>query len=245
MMTESIRRTAIVTGASRGIGRAIALALAADGLNIVINYHQNALLAEELANELDSALPYQADVGDEEQVKKMVKDAASHFGSVDVLVNCAGINSDALSARMTAEAWEKVIHINLSGAFYCCQAVQRYMLKRKWGRIVNIGSVVGQSGNAGQINYAASKAGLIGLTKTLARELGTAGITANLVAPGIIKTDMWQNVSAEKMAAYNEHIPLSRWGQPQDVANLVSFLCSDRAGYITGQIIGVDGGLYL
>ncbi len=244
-MSESSKRTAIVTGASRGIGRAVAGILAADGMNVVINYRQNASLAEALANELGSALAYQADVGNEDQVKHMVKDVANHFGGVDILVNCAGINHDALSAYMATDAWDEVIRVNLTGTFYCCRAVQRYMIRQKWGRIVNLGSIVGQAGNAGQINYASSKAGLIGLTKTLARELGLVGITVNLVAPGMIETDMWQGVSQDKMDSYRARIPLGRCGQPQDVANLVSFLCSDRSSYITGQIIGVDGGLQL
>jgi 3-oxoacyl-[acyl-carrier protein] reductase len=242
-------RVAIVTGGSRGIGRAIALALAEQGARVVVNYHASATAAEEVASQIrergGAALAVQADVSRAGEADRLVQAALDAYGTVDILVANAGIARDALFLRMSEEDWDAVLDTNLKGAFFCAKAVQRTFLKRRAGRIVLTGSVVGLAGNIGQANYAAAKAGLIGFGRTLAKELGPRGITVNIVAPGFIETDMTAGLAPEVIAHARDRIPLGRLGHAEDVAALVAYLCTDAAAYITGQVIGVDGGLAL
>lgn len=248
-MRDLTGKVAVVTGSSRGIGRAIALELAAQGASIVINYHANASAAEQVVTQIREqgaqALAVQADVSRAGEADKLVQAAVEAFGTVDILVANAGITRDNLFLRMTEEEWDAVLNTNLKGAFFSAKAVQRLFLKKRAGRIIFIGSVVGITGNVGQANYAAAKAGLIGFGRSLAKELGGRGITVNIVAPGFIQTDMTAALGQEIITKAKERIPLGRLGQPEDVAALVAFLASDAAGYITGQVIGVDGGLAL
>ncbi len=240
-------RAAIVTGASRGIGRSIALALAEAGADVLVNFAGREEAAEAVAASIREmgrkALVYRADVADFGQVAEMVKAAQSEFGRVDILVNNAGVTRDNLIPRIKDEDWESVLAVNLKGAFNCIKAVTRPMLKAKWGRIINITSVVGVTGNAGQANYAASKAGLIGLTKSAARELGSRSITVNAVAPGFIVTEMTDALPEVVKEKMKSEIPLGRFGLAGEVASLVVFLASDQAAYLTGQVIMVDGGM--
>lgn len=240
-------KVAVVTGSSRGIGRAVAVALAARGAAVVVNYAGNATAAGETADAVRAcgteALVIGADVADQEQVNAMMKKALEKFGRIDILVNNAGINRDNLLPRMREEDWDAVINVNLKGAYNCARAVMRPMLKARWGRIINISSVVGLAGNPGQANYAAAKAGLVGLTKSLARELGSRNITVNAVAPGYIATDMTAGLTEENKAGMLDRIALGRLGEPEEVASVVAFLAGDGAGYITGQVIVVDGGM--
>lgn len=245
--TEKITRAAIVTGAGRGIGRAIAVELARHGYHILVDYAGNASAAEETvalcqAEGVD-AFAVQADVSDEEAVKGLVKSALERFGRIDVLINNAGITRDNLMLRMSAEDFDLVIEKNLRGAFLMTKYVGKEMLHQRSGRIVNISSVVGVHGNAGQANYAASKAGLIGLTKTTALEYASRGITANAIAPGFIDTDMTKVLPEKVKEAMLQQIPLRQFGSPEDVAKAAAFLASDDARYITGQVLGVDGGM--
>ena len=242
-------RIAVVTGGSRGIGRAIALRLAQDGAKVIITYVRGKEAADEVIETIKSnggeAFAYQFDVSDYEATQTAFADILDKFGKVDYLINNAGITRDALLMRMKEEDWDKVIAVNLKGAFNCIKAVVRPMLKQKFGRIVNITSVVAFMGNVGQANYVASKAGLVGLTKALARELAPKGVTVNAVAPGFIETDMTA-VLPEKIKEYMLNlIPLGRFGQPEEVAEAVAFLVSDKAAYITGQVIHVNGGMYI
>ncbi len=236
-------KVAIVTGASRGIGRACALELAKAGYNIAVSYAGNDEAANKTIEDLKSlgvkAKAYKFNVADKEACLKAAEEILSEFGGVDVLVNNAGITRDGLFLRMNAENWEAVINTNLNSAFYMSNAVIKTMVKQRSGSIINMSSIVGVMGNAGQANYSAAKAGLIGLTKTLAKELGSRNIRVNAIAPGFIQTDMTKDLDTEKMA---EHIPLKRLGQPEDIAKTVKFLAEDGL-YITGQVIGVDGGL--
>ena len=241
---------AIVTGSGQGIGAAIARRLAADGFPIVLNCPNEALLgpthevAQALKAEHDArVITIIADVSDMDQVKAMVDEAVAEFGAVDVLVNNAGITRDKLIARMSPADFNDVISINLNGTFHCCKAVTRPMMKQRYGRIISLSSVVGVHGNAGQANYAASKAGIIGLTKSLAKELAPRNITVNAIAPGFIQSPMTDALTPEQRDAIAAQIGLGRFGTPEDVANLVSFLASDEASYITGQVIGIDGGM--
>ncbi len=241
-------RVAIVTGASRGIGRAIAIALAAEGAKVAVNYASSSGPADEVVATITQAggeaIALQADVSKSDQVDHLIKTVMDRWGRIDILVNNAGITRDTLLMRMKLEDWQAVIDTNLSGVFLCTRAVAKIMLKQKAGRIVNIASVAGQMGNPGQGNYSAAKAGVIGFTKTIAKELASRGITVNAVAPGFITTDMTKDLKGtEELLKY---IPLGRFGQPEEVAGLVRFLAADpAAAYITGQVINVDGGMVM
>ena len=242
-------KTALVTGASRGIGRAISLRLAAEGANIAINYAGNTAKAEETKAAIEAAggkaALFQADVSDSAQVEQMVASVLETFGSLDILVNNAGITRDGLLMRMKEEDFDAVLDTNLKGIFHVTKAVTKIMMKQRSGRIVNMASVVGIIGNAGQTNYAAAKAGVIGFTKSAARELAARGITVNAVAPGFIATDMTAAMPEKAKEATLAAIPLRRMGTPEDVANAVLFLVSDQAAYITGQVVKVDGGMVM
>ena len=231
-------KTALVTGASRGIGRAIASELAAAGASVVIGYRTGKDEAEALASEL-GARAVQADVSNAEEAARLVAEA----GDLDILVNNAGLTRDGLLARMSDDDWRVVLETNLSSVFYTCRAVCRPMMKKRAGAIVNVSSIVGVHGNWGQTNYAASKAGIIGFTKSLARELGSRNVRANVVAPGYVKTQLTDVLPEESTAAMLQATPLGRLGEPKDVAGAVRFLCSDEASFITGEVILVDGGL--
>jgi 3-oxoacyl-[acyl-carrier protein] reductase len=231
-------KNALVTGASRGIGRAIATELAQAGASVVVGYNAGREEAEELAAELGGRA-VQADVSSAEEAKRLVDEA----GDVDVLVNNAGVTRDGLLARMPDDDWRAVLETNLSSIFYTCRAVCRPMMKRRGGAIVNISSIVGVHGNPGQTNYGAAKAGIIGFTKSLARELGSRGVRANVIAPGYIDTRLTQELPDELKQAMLQSTPLGRFGDPQDVAGAVRFLCSDEASFITGEVLLVDGGL--
>ncbi len=242
-------KAAIVTGGSRGIGAAIVRSLAADGFDVAIIYQGSVERAEKLAEEIKAtgrnAIAVQCDVSSLENVEKMTAEVLEKLGSIDVLVNNAGKTKDGLIMRMTEEDFDSIIATNLKGAFNCTKAVTPVMMKARSGRIVNISSVVGVTGNAGQANYAASKAGIIGLTKSAAKELATRGITVNSVAPGYVKTDMTEVLSDKVKEAILAQIPMKKCAEPEDIANVVSFLCSDKASYVTGQVINVDGGMVM
>ena len=241
-------QVAIVTGASRGIGRAIAVALATEGAKVVVNYASSASAAEEVVAEIKSkggeAIIFHADVSHEAQVESLLKSAIDTWGRVDILVNNAGITRDTLLLRMKLEDWQAVIDLNLTGVFLTTRAVSKVMLKQKSGRIINIASVAGQMGNPGQGNYSAAKAGVIGFTKTVAKEMASRGITVNAVAPGFIATDMTADLkNPDEILKF---IPLGRYGQPEDIAGMVRFLAADpAAAYITGQVFNVDGGMVM
>ncbi|HFE9686026.1 3-oxoacyl-[acyl-carrier-protein] reductase [Clostridium perfringens] len=242
-------KVAIVTGGTRGIGRAIALKLADKGANIVINYRNSDKEAEELKAILEEkgvkVLTVKCDISNFEDSKNLMNKCKEVFGKIDILVNNAGITKDTLIMRMKEEDFDNVIDVNLKGTFNCAKHASAIMLKQRFGKIINMTSVVGIAGNAGQVNYAASKAGVIGLTKSLAKELGSRGITVNAVAPGFINTDMTASLSEKVKEEASKNIPLKRLGDPEDVANLVGFLASDAANYITGQVINVDGGMVM
>ena len=242
-------KKALVTGASRGIGRAIALALAAEGADIAVNYAGNQAAAEAVAAEIEAmgckAIIIQADISSNEAATAMVEQVAKEFGRVDILVNNAGITRDGLLMRMKEADWDAVLTTNLKGVFNCTKAAIKYMMKQKAGHIVNISSVVGVNGNAGQANYAAAKAGVIGFTKATAKELAARGITVNAVAPGFIQTDMTAVLNEKQVEAMQATIPLKRLGEPEDIAKAVVFLASDDANYITGQTLNVDGGMVM
>jgi 3-oxoacyl-[acyl-carrier protein] reductase len=242
-------QVAVVTGGSRGIGRAIAVALAQSGADVVIFYAGNHTAAEETVSEIQKAgrkgLALQVDVSKAEQVDNAFKQVLEEFGRVDILVNNAGITRDNLLMRMKEEDWDQVIDTNLKGVFLCTKAVTRAMIKQRRGRIINISSVVGVIGNPGQANYVAAKAGVIGFTKTMAKELASRGITVNAIAPGFIETDMTAVLDEQYKKAMLELIPLGRFGKAEDVAEAVKFLASDAASYITGQTLHVDGGMVM
>ncbi|MGV1060362.1 3-oxoacyl-[acyl-carrier-protein] reductase [Clostridium perfringens] len=242
-------KVAIVTGGTRGIGRAIALKLADQGANIVINYRNSDKEAEELKSILEGkgvkVLTVKCDISNFEDSKNLMDKCKEVFGKIDILVNNAGITKDTLIMRMKEQDFDNVIDVNLKGTFNCAKHASAIMLKQRFGKIINMTSVVGIAGNAGQVNYAASKAGVIGLTKSLAKELGSRGITVNAVAPGFINTDMTASLSEKVKEEASKNIPLKRLGDPEDVANLVGFLASDAANYITGQVINVDGGMVM
>ena len=241
-------RVAMVTGAAQGIGKAIALALAKEGANIVI-VDINLEGAKATAREIESlgreTLVFEVDVSKADQVNEMVKKVLDSFKRIDILINNAGITRDALIVRMDESDWDKVMEINLKGAFNCSKAVVKGMMKQRSGKVVSIASVIGLVGNAGQSNYAASKAGIIGLAKSLAKELAPRGINVNAIAPGFIKTEMTERLSQEVRAEMRKTIPLAKFGEVEDVAKVVLFLVSDAAGYITGQVINVDGGMIM
>jgi len=241
-------RIALVTGASQGIGRACALALAEGGASIALAARNEAKLAD-VAQEIEAkggkAAAFRMDVGNEDEVRTAVKAVLERFGKIDILVNNAGMTKDTLLMRMKRSDWESVIQTNLTGAFFCTQAVIGAMLKQRWGRIINITSIFGQTGQAGQANYAASKAGLIGFTMAMAREVASRNITVNAVAPGYIETAMTAGLAEELKAKVNEMIPLGRAGSDMDVAHAVGFLASEEAGYITGHVLKVNGGMLM
>jgi 3-oxoacyl-[acyl-carrier protein] reductase len=242
-------KTAIVTGGARGIGRSIAMTLAAAGANIVINYTSSSKAAEEVVEEAKklgvSALAVKADVSKNDEIENLVKEVLNNFSSIDILVNNAGITRDNLLIRMSEEDFQDVIDINLKGAFICTKHVSKVMMKQRTGKIINIASVVGVMGNAGQSNYAASKAGLIGFTKSIAKELAKRNINVNAVAPGYIETDMTASLPEKVREEFMINIPMARGGVPQDVANVVLFLSSKYSDYVTGQVINIDGGMVM
>ncbi|HHA9963613.1 TPA: 3-oxoacyl-[acyl-carrier-protein] reductase [Staphylococcus aureus] len=242
-------KSTLVTGASRGIGRSIALQLAEEGYNVAVNYAGSKEKAEAVVEEIKAkgvdSFAIQANVADADEVKAMIKEVVSQFGSLDVLVNNAGITRDNLLTRMKEQEWDDVIDTNLKGVFNCIQKATPQMLRQRSGAIINLSSVVGAVGNPGQANYVATKAGVIGLTKSAARELASRGITVNAVAPGFIVSDMTDALSDELKEQMLTQIPLARFGQDTDIANTVAFLASDKAKYITGQTIHVNGGMYM
>ena len=240
-------KVAIVTGASRGIGRAIALSLAAEGAKVAVNYARSRDSADEVVAAITAAggeaIALQGDVSQPDQVENLIGETKSKFGRIDVLVNNAGITRDTLLLRMKLEDWQAVIDLNLTGVFLCSKAVSKLMLKQRSGRIINIASVAGQMGNPGQANYSAAKAGVIGFTKTIAKEMASRGVTVNAVAPGFIETDMTHDLKADEILKY---IPLGRYGQSEEIAGMIRFLAADpAAAYITGQVFNVDGGMVM
>ena len=240
-------QVAIVTGGSRGIGKAIALELASLGANVAINYASSSSAAESVADTINNAggkaIAIKADVSKSEEVDALISSTIEKLGKIDILVNNAGITRDTLLLRMKPEDWQAVIDLNLTGVFLCTRAVSKLMLKQRSGRIINIASVAGQMGNPGQANYSAAKAGVIGMTKTLAKEFASRGITVNAVAPGFIATDMTNDIKADEILKF---IPLARFGKPEEVAGMVRFLAADAAAsYITGQVFNVDGGMVM
>jgi 3-oxoacyl-[acyl-carrier protein] reductase len=240
-------KVAIVTGGSRGIGKAAALALAEQGAKLVINYARSSDAAEAIAREISEAggeaIALKADVSQSQDVDNLIQQTLAKFKGIDVLVNNAGITQDTLLLRMKPEQWQAVIDLNLTGVFLCTKAVSKTMLKQRSGRIINIASVAGQMGNPGQANYSAAKAGVIGFTKTVAKEMAQRGVTVNAVAPGFIETDMTQDLKSEEIIKF---IPLGRYGKPEEIAGMIRFLAADpAAAYITGQVFNVDGGMVM
>ena len=240
-------KTAIITGASRGIGRGIAQVFAKHGANVAFTYSASAEAAKELENELASfgvkAKGYQSNAADFNEAQKLVDDVVAEFGAIDILINNAGITKDNLLMRISEEDFDKVIEVNLKSVFNMTKAVQKTMLKQRYGSIINMSSVVGVKGNAGQTNYAASKAGVIGFTKSVALELGSRNIRCNAIAPGFIETEMTAKLPEDVVKGWRENIPLKRGGTPEDVANACIFLASDMSAYVTGQVLNVDGGM--
>ncbi|MCM3652677.1 3-oxoacyl-[acyl-carrier-protein] reductase [Metabacillus litoralis] len=242
-------KVALVTGGSRGIGRAIALDLAKNGASVAVNFAGSEAKANEVVDEIKAnggnAFAIKADVSNGDEVQQMIKEVISQFGRLDILVNNAGITRDNLLMRMKDAEWDDVINTNLKGVFLCTKGVTRQMMKQRSGRIINIASVVGVSGNAGQANYVAAKAGVIGLTKTTAKELASRNITVNAVAPGFITTDMTDELPEDVKTEMLKQIPLAKLGEPSDVANIVTFLASEKSKYITGQTVHVNGGMVM
>lgn len=239
----------LVTGAGRGIGASIAKRFASEGAEVIVNYSGNDEAAQKTVDEITAtggqAQKYKCSVNDSESVKVMIDEIIKEFGRIDILVNNAGITKDGLMLRMTDEDFDRVIDVNLKGTFNCTKYVSKYMLKQKSGKIINISSVVGLSGNAGQVNYSASKAGIIGITKSAAKEFSSRGITVNAVAPGYVDTDMTKVLSDNIRNEILKNIPLQRMGNVEDISNCVAFLASEDASYITGQVISVDGGMHI
>ncbi len=249
MCLELSGKAAVVTGSSRGIGRAIALRLASEGASVVVNYNRNRDAAGQVVEQARScgveAVAVEADISSAAGAEAVVRAALDSFGRLDILVNNAGITRDMLLLRLSEEDWDAVLTTNLKSAYMTSRLATRHMLRNRWGRIVNISSVVGLMGNSGQANYAAAKAGLIGLTKSIAREFGGKGITANAIAPGYIETDIVAELPQNIKEALLTQIPAGRYGRPEEVADVVAFLASDRAAYINGQTLNVDGGLVM
>ncbi len=245
--TPLANKVAVVTGASRGIGRAIAIELAARGASVIVNYNSNGKAAEDVVMEIvkagGKAAAIMGDVSKVEDAQALIKAGIEKFGGLDILVNNAGITKDMLIMMMSEESWDAVIDTNLKGTFNCAKAAVRHMMKARSGRIINITSVSGQIGNAGQTNYSASKAGQIGFTKALAREVASRNVTVNAIAAGYVDTEIWADVPEEMRASFVKMIPLGRKGTPEDIAFAVAFLASDEASYITGQVLAVDGGM--
>ncbi len=246
-MSQLTNKIAVVTGGSRGIGRAISIELAKRGAHVIVNYNSNQEAAQSVIDEISanggSASSLQADVSDETQAQKLIKEATGIHGKIDILVNNAGITRDNLIMMMKPEDFDAVINNNLRSTWLCSKAAVRSMMSKRYGRIINITSVSGIMGQSGQTNYSASKAGIIGFTKALAREVASRNITVNAVAPGFVLTDLTKDLPAELTTQLNNFIPLGRWGEAGDVANAVAFLASDEAGYITGHVLNVDGGM--
>lgn len=244
-----MEKLAVVTGASRGIGRAIALQLASEGANVVVNFSGSEQKAQQVVEEINSlgakAIAVQANVADNESVQSLMNAAIEQFGSIDILVNNAGITRDNLIMRMKEEEWDDVINTNLKGVFLCTKAVTRQMMKQRSGRIINITSIVGVMGNAGQANYVAAKAGVIGLTKTTARELASRNILVNAIAPGFITTEMTDALPEEVKSSMLSQIPLGSLGEPEHIAKAVVFLASEDSNYMTGQTLHIDGGMHM
>ena len=247
-MNNIKNKNALITGASKGIGRAISIELAKQGVNVAINYNKSKKEAEKISNELINkynvkSIILKGDVSNKDDCNLIVQKSISYFGTLDILVNNAGIIDDNLLIRMSDEAWDKVLRTNLDSIFYCSKPAIKSMLKKKWGRILNIGSVVGIRGNIGQANYASSKAGMMGFTKSLAKEVATRNITVNTITPGYINTETVDVLKQEQKDNIMKWIPQGHFGEVEDIAYLASFLCSEKAKYITGQIISVDGGM--
>jgi 3-oxoacyl-[acyl-carrier protein] reductase len=247
MSTELAGKIALVTGSSRGLGRAIAVKLASLGAKVAVNYLSNEAEAAKTVQAITlaggEAAAFKANVADSEAVKSMVRQVVDKWGKIDILVNNAGITRDGLLPRMSDEAWDDVLNTNLRGAYLCTKFALRSMMNQPWGRIINVASLAGISGNAGQANYSASKGGLIAFTKSVAREVGSRNITANVIAPGFFVTDMTDKLPAEAREAILARIPLKRYGQPEDLAELAAFLAGENSGYITAQVISIDGGV--
>ncbi len=242
-------KAALVTGGSRGIGRSICTQLAEQGAAVAINYNQSAEQAADLQQQIEAAggkaITVQADVRKPEDVERMIEETVTGLGRLDVLVNNAGFNRDTLILRMSLEDWDEVMELNLRAVFMCTKAALRPMMKQRWGRIINIGSVSGLAGNAGQANYAAAKAGLVGFTRAVAREMGSRNVTANLVMPGLVITELTKDIREEIVAGVKQRLLVDRLGTPEDISASVVYLASDEANYITGQVLSVDGGLGL
>ncbi len=242
-------QVALVTGGSRGIGRAISLKLASLGASVAVNYASNATAAEEVVSSVEQqggkALALKFNVAEESEVQAAVKEIVAHFGRLDILVNNAGITSDGLLVRTSAADWSRTIDVNLSGSFFCAKAVAKPMMKARYGRIINISSVIGETGNPGQAAYSASKAGVFGLTKSLARELGSRNVTVNALTPGYISTDMTAELNDEQKSGIKSQIVLGRLGEPEDIADAVAFFTLPGSSYITGQVLGVNGGMHM
>lgn len=247
-MAETGKKIALVTGGSRGIGKAVAIRLAAEGAFVVVNYAANQAAAQDVIAEIEKAggegEVSKFDVSDYETTQKVIEEIIVEHGGIHILINNAGIVHDTLLVRMNKEDWDRVISTNLNGVFNCTKAVTRTMMKQRWGRIINLTSVVGEMGNAGQTNYAASKAGIIGFTKAAAREMAPRSVTVNAISPGFILTDINNSLPDDIKKQYIERIPMGRYGSPEDIAGLVAFLTSDEASYITGEVIRVNGGIY-
>ncbi len=248
-MFELDGKVALVTGGSRGIGRAIALALADRGARVALNYVANEQAAKEVVGQIEAgggkALAIQGDVSQSEDAKRLIKETQAEFDGLHILVNNAGLTQDDLLLRMSEEAWDRVMDVDLRGAFLCTKAAIRPMVRQRWGRIVNVASVAGLAGNAGQANYSAAKAGLIGFTKAVAKELASRSITSNAVAPGLVQTELTSDLTEDQLQAVLQLVPLGRAATPEEIAPAVAFLASEEAAYITGQVLAIDGGLVM